>query len=74
MINHISIIHLNNFGFLGSKSVLEKIEKVNCKANAKAIWTFDFSILFTKAPHNINDFVFKRNNTKYIVFSGNTAF
>ena len=32
------ILHLNNFGFIeDSKPVLEKTEKINSKANAKAI-------------------------------------
>ena len=34
-----------------SKSILEKFEKVNYKANAKAISTIDFSTLYIKWPH-----------------------
>ena len=57
-----------------SKSILEKIDKINCKANAKAISTFHFSTLYTKLPHFdlialLNDTIqctFDRNNEKYI--------
>ena len=34
-----------------SKFILEKFEKVNYKANAKAISTIDFSMLYIKWPH-----------------------
>ena len=50
-----------------SKSILEKIEKINCQGNTKAISIFDFSTLCTKFPHsnlisalnNIIEFPFK---------------
>ena len=34
-----------------SKSIIEEIEKINCKANAKAILRFDFSTIYTKLSH-----------------------
>ena len=65
-----------------TKPVLQKIDKINSKGNAKTISTFDFSTLYTKLPHSdlinvlkyIIDFVFQGGNKKYIDFSRNTAF
>ena len=64
-----------------SKPLLEKIDKINLKANAKSISTFDFSTLYTKLPHedlinalkSIIDFAFKGGNKKYIDFSYSQA-
>ena len=55
-----------------SKSILEKIEKINCQGNTKAISIFDFSTLCTKFPHsnlisalnNIIEFPFKEKIKK----------
>ena len=65
-----------------SKPLLEKIDKINNKANAKIISTFDFSTLYTKLPHEdlikvlheIIDFVFDGGKKKYIDFSRYNAF
>jgi len=65
-----------------SKPVLDKIEKINLKSNAKNISTFDFSTLYTKLPHddlisvlnNIIDFAFNGGRKKFIDFSKTTAF
>ena len=59
-----------------SKPILEKIEKISCKANALAI-----STIYTTVRHfdlisvlnNIIDFTFKGGSKKYIDFSGNIA-
>ena len=65
-----------------SKPVLEKIQKINDKSNAKIISTFGFSTLYTKLPHEnlinvlkkIIDFAFNGGRKKFIDFSKSTAF
>ena len=65
-----------------SKPILEKIEKINNKKNAKVISTFDFSTLYTKLPHEdlinvlhkIIDFAFDGGKKKYIDFSSYNAY
>ena len=65
-----------------SKPVLDKIQKINLKSNAKNMSTFDFSTLYTKLPHDdllsvlniIIDFAFKGGNKNYIDFSKINAF
>ena len=64
------------------KSILENIEKIYWKANAKAISVFGSFTLYTKFPHfdlisvmnNIIGLTFKGGNKKCNDFSGNTAF
>ena len=56
---------------------LECINKINKGKNAKQICTFDFSILYTKIPHDqlldilykAIDFVFKRGTRDYIAIN-----
>ena len=55
--------------------LLECISKINKRKNAKQVSTFDFSILYTKIPHDklldilykVVDFVFKGGTRDYIV-------
>ena len=57
--------------------MLEALNKINKKHNAKCISTFDFSTLYTKLPHNklvkelseIIDFVYDYGSCKYIAIS-----
>ena len=57
--------------------VLESINRINKKKNAKSISTFDFSTLYTKIPHDklikelseVIDFVFDGGSCKYIAIS-----
>ena len=57
--------------------VLEALNKINKKRNAKCISTFDFSTLYTKLPHNklvkelseVIDFVYDYGSCKYIAIS-----
>ena len=59
--------------------VLESLNRINKKKNAKSISTFDFSTLYTKIPHDklikelteVIDFVFDAGSSKYIVISQN---
>ena len=52
------------------------MDEINFKAYAKAILTFDFSILYAELPHfyvismlnNINDFTFKGGNKNTLIF------
>ena len=54
------------------KTDLKKIEKINCKANAKTISTFEFSTLHTKLPlldlisvlHHVVDFALRGGGDK----------
>ena len=71
-----------------SKTLLQKLEKINLKKGAKDISTFDFSTLYTKLPHDdlikvlqdIVQFVFNGGrktvdgNRKYITVQGKTCF
>ena len=60
-----------------SDPVLDSINRINRKSNAKSIATFDFSTLYTKLPHNklikelseVIDFVYDAGSCKYIVIS-----
>ena len=62
--------------FYSSNPVLEKIEKINCRSNAKAILTFEFFTLYSKLPHfdlvsvlnNIIDFAFKDGNKNSLIY------
>ena len=57
--------------------VLESINRINKKKNAKSISTFDFSTLYTKIPHDklikelseVIDFVFNCGSCKFIAIS-----
>ena len=59
--------------------ILESLNRINKKQNAKCISTFDFSTLYTKLPHdkltkelsNIIDFVFDAGSNQYIAISNN---
>ena len=59
-----------------SKPILEKIEQINYRSNAKAILTFEFFTLYTKLPHfdlvsvlnNIIGFAFKDGNKNSLIF------
>ena len=59
--------------------VLESLNRINKKKNAKSISTFDFSTLYTKIPHDklikelaeVIDFVFDAGSSKYIAISQN---
>ena len=61
---------------------MQKIVKINCKANAAAIFTFGIYKRYTNLPHfdlismlnNFIDLAFKRENKEYIDISGITAF
>lgn len=60
-----------------SKQVINKLNKINSKRNARELSTYDFSTLYTKIPHDdllnvlcsIIDLVFKGGNKKIIDFS-----
>ena len=62
--------------------MIEKINKINAKSNAKNISTFDFSTLYTKIPHHllinvlseIIDFVFKGKAKHRIGFSNSSVY
>ena len=67
--------------------VIEKLEQINAKRNAKDISTYDFSTLYTKLPHddliqNLNemiDFAFeggktKKGNRKYLTVTKFSAY
>jgi hypothetical protein len=62
-----------------SEPVLDALNKVNAKGNAKCISTFDFSTLYTKIPHDkliqkLNDVIdqtFAGGNRNYMSFSYN---
>ena len=62
--------------------VIEKLNHINKKNNAKSISTFDFSTLYTKLPHkllievleNIIDFVFKSSTRNRIGFSKSSVY
>ena len=62
--------------------VVEKLNKINKRNNAKSISTFDFSTLYTKLPHkllievldNIIDFVFKSSTRNRIGFSKSSVY
>ena len=62
--------------------IVEKLEEINKKKNAKIISAYDFSTLYTNIPHQllinslneIIDFVFKGGNKRYIVISNKRAF
>ncbi len=57
--------------------VLDSLNRINKRKNAKSISTFDFSTLYTKIPHDklikelteVIDFVFDAGNCKYIAIS-----
>ena len=57
--------------------VIESLNRINKKKNAKSISTFDFSTLYTKLPHNklvkelseVIDFVFDAGSNKHIAIS-----
>ena len=62
--------------------ILEKMDRINLKKNAKSLYTFDFSTLYTTIPHkllievlsNIIKFVFKSNSNKKIGFSESSVY
>ena len=62
--------------------VLEKIDKINRKKNAKSLYTFDFSTLYTTIPHkllirvlsDIIRLVFRSNTYKKIGFSESSVY
>ena len=69
---------LNKFWVVqNSFPIVNKLDKINMKNNAKSISTFDFSTLYTKIPHNqlitilsdIIDFIFKGSVRNRIGFS-----
>ena len=75
--------HTNFFWVVqNSFPVIDKLNKINSKQNAKSISTFDFSTLYTKIPHNLLlevlfeliDFVFKGNNKKKLGFTSTTVY
>ena len=49
MKNYVPVLHFHNFGLYKIPSPL--LKKINCKAKAKSISTFDFSTFYTKLPH-----------------------
>ena len=65
-----------------STPVINKLERINSKNNAKSISTYDFSTLYTKIEHHnllkilfeIIDFVFSAGRKKYIAFSNKSAY
>ena len=68
----------NKFWVLqNSNPVLDSLNRINKKQNAKSISTFDFSTLYTKLPHDklikelseVIDFVFNAGNKKHIAIS-----
>ena len=68
----------NKFWVLqNSNPVLDSLNKINKKKNAKSISTFDFSTLHTKLPHEklikeiseVIDFVFDADSSQYIAIS-----
>lgn len=68
----------NKFWVLqNSKPIIDTLNKINKKQNAKSISTFDFSTLYTKLPHeklikelsSIIDFVFEGGKCKFILIS-----
>ena len=68
----------NKFWVLqNSNPILEVLDQINKKKNAKSISTFDFSTLYTKLPHDklikelsgIIDFVFDAGSCQYIAIS-----
>ena len=72
------LCNYNKFWVLqNSNPVLETLNHINRKKNAKSISTFDFSTLYTKLPHDklvkelseVIDFVFNAGNNKYIAIS-----
>ena len=62
--------------------IIQKLNKINEKKNAKCISAFDFSTLYTKIEHDtllknlfsIIDFVFSGGNKKAIAFTTNSAY
>ena len=66
-INHLWIVQNNN-------KVLESIDKINKRGNAKSISTYDFSSLYTNIPHDklltvlneIVDFAFNGGSRDYV--------
>ena len=68
----------NKFWVLqNSNPVLESLNRINRRKNAKSISTFDFSTLYTKLPHDklikelseVIDFVFDGGNKQHIAIS-----
>ena len=68
----------NKFWVLqNSTPVIDILNKINKKRNAKSISTFDFSTLYTKLPHNklikelsaVIDFAFEGGKCKFIEIS-----
>ena len=70
---------ITSFGYCKIVTVLDSLNRINKKKNAKSISTFDFSTLYTKIPHDklikelseVIDFVFDAGNSKYIAISKN---
>ena len=62
--------------------IVEKLDRINSRKNAKSISTFDFSTLYTTIPHNklidvlseIIEFVFKSNIRNRIGFSPSSVY
>ena len=59
-----------------SKPVIDKLDQMHTKQNAKPISTFDFSTLYTKSPHkdlikvrfHLTDFGFDGRSKKKFIF------
>lgn len=51
MKSHMFTLIINILGSSKSEYVIDKLDQINTKQNAKRISTFDFSILYTNLPH-----------------------
>ena len=78
---HIKAKFLSNYNkfwvLQNCQPVLDTLNRINKKKNAKSISTFDFSTLYTKLPHDklikelsdVIDFVFEAGSNKFISIS-----
>ena len=78
---HVNAKFLSNYNkfwvLQNCNPVLESLNRINKKRNAKSMSTFDFSTLYTKIPHNllikelsdIIDFFFEGGGSKFISIS-----
>ena len=88
---HIESFHANSFFYSNFKKfwvvqnsfpILEKLDKINKRKNAKSLYTFDFSTLYTTIPHklllqvlsDIIKLVFKSNTYNRIGFSDSSTY
>ena len=72
---------LTNYNFFwviqNCDPIVDKLDNVNYRCNAKQISTYDFSTLYTKLPHDklikrlsdLIDFIFKGGDKKHIILS-----